>query len=141
VSGDIPEVVVGDTKVRVIAGELEGVKGPVEDLVVEVEYLDVDMRPGSRFIHGTSSGDTVFAYMFQGEAGVDGSRVDSGSLVVFKEGGSVEFNAGANGARFLLVSGEPLNEPVAWRGPIVMNTQDELDLAFRELRDGTFIKE
>jgi hypothetical protein len=141
VSGDIPDVVVGGARVKVIAGEFDGVRGPVEDLVVAVEYLDVNVHAGDRFTHGTAPGDTVFAYVFQGEAVVDGTRMGSGSLIVFEEGGGVEFNAGPEGGRFLLVSGELLGEPVAWRGPIVMNTQDELDLAFRELREGTFIKE
>ena len=78
--------------------------------------------------------------MFQGGVVVDGTLVGTGTLTVFEPGDRVEFESGGDGARFLLVSGAPLRESVAWRGPIVMNTQVELDLAFRELNEGTFIK-
>ncbi len=136
---EIPEAVIDGVAVRVISGEFGGVVGPVADLVVRVEYLDVSMPEGSRFTHGTRRGDTVFAYVFQGEAVIGDSKVDQGNLVVFDEGDSVEFET-VEGARFLLVSGEPIGEPVAWRGPVVMNTQAELDTAFRELSEGSFIK-
>lgn len=140
-SRDIPETVIDNSTVKVIAGDIDGIIGPMKDLVVDVEYLDVMMLPDSKFIHGTRKDDTVFAYVFQGEAVVDGTLVGTGTLTVFEPGEWVEFESKGIGARFLLVSGEPLRESVAWRGPIVMNTQAELDLAFRELNEGTFIKE
>ncbi len=139
-SGDIPKTVIDDSTIKVIAGDVRGIKGPVRDLVVDVEYLDVEMLQESKFIHGTKKDETVFAYMFQGGAVVDGISVGTGTLTVFEPGDRVEFESGDDGARFLLVSGAPLRESVAWRGPIVMNTQVELDLAFRELNEGSFIK-
>jgi redox-sensitive bicupin YhaK (pirin superfamily) len=139
-SDDIPEMLIDNSTVKVIAGDVCGIKGPVRDLVVDVEYLDIAMLPDSKFIRRTKKDDTVFAYVFQGEAVVDGNLVGTGTLAVFNSGDYVEFKSRKDGVRFLLVSGTPLKEPVAWRGPIVMNTQAELNLAFKELNEDTFIK-
>lgn len=128
---------------KVIAGEVDGVKGPVRDLVVSAEYLDVKMEPDRVFERTAPEGFTQIAYLFEGDAVLHPDARDhalKGTLAVFGEGRSVRIKAGASGARFLFVSGKPLREPIAWGGPIVMNTDEELDRAFEELRQGTFIK-
>jgi redox-sensitive bicupin YhaK (pirin superfamily) len=133
----------GGAEVKVISGRIAGIDGPVRDLVVETEYLDVLIRSGKEFVHSISKDRTAFAYVFEGDGtfGADqAKRYGSQELVLFGGGDSVTAKGGPNGMRFLLVSGKPLNEPVAWGGPIVMNSEEELDTAFRELRDGTFIQ-
>ena len=131
-------------KVKVIAGEVAGARGPVGDIVIEPEYLDVELAAGAEFRLTSQPTHTVFAYIIggHGEFGPEQATTsaDNGILVLFAEGESVMAVAGDRGLRFLLVSGKPLGEPVAWRGPIVMNTQAELELAFEEYRQGTFIK-
>jgi redox-sensitive bicupin YhaK (pirin superfamily) len=137
----IPEVRTGDASVRVIAGTLNGVQGPVRDLFVDVEYLDVSLPPGTKFEHKTDEAWTAFAYTFKGATGFSGSRpVEAYNLVELGPGNTMTTEAGPEGARFLLVSGMPLGETIAWRGSIVMNTQVELDQAYRELKEGSFIK-
>jgi redox-sensitive bicupin YhaK (pirin superfamily) len=118
--------------------------GAVADVAVEPEYLDVHLEADATWTHPTERGRTVFVYLFEGEGrfGRPGDPVSAGGgkVVLFDEGESVAVTAGPEGARFLLVSGRPLREPVAWRGPIVMNTSEELDEAWRELDEGTFVK-
>ncbi len=147
--------------VRVIAGAVEGVQGPVRDIVTDPEYLDVSLPAGTTFAHSVKPEHTVFAYVIGGEGyfgrgrdasdredvGESYSRTEcagalgDGTLVLFRPAGdTVSVTAEAKPVRFLLVSGQPLHEPVAWRGPIVMNTQAELQTAFEEYRKGTFIK-
>lgn len=128
--------------VKVIAGEMDGAKGPVKDLVVDAMYLDVSVSSGKEFEHPVDEGRTAFAYVFHGDGqfGHGSEVVGAEQLVVFKDGPAVRIKGGKDGVRFLLVSGPPLREPVAWRGPIVMNTQRELDIAFDEYWKGTFIK-
>ena len=130
-------------RVKVVAGQYGSVKGPVEGISVDPLYLDVEVPPGGAFDHPTHPGYTVFAHSVDGTgsfAGSDAAPVGKGETVLFGPGGSVRATAGDQGLRFLLVSGRPLHEPVAWYGPIVMNTQSELSDAVRELRDGSFIK-
>ncbi|HEY3997507.1 MAG TPA: pirin-like C-terminal cupin domain-containing protein [Candidatus Xenobia bacterium] len=120
-------------EVRIICGEYQGQKGPARDIAIEPSYLDVSIPAGGTFRHAIAGEHTAFAYVFEGEK--------AGTLILFsKDGQGVEIEAGQKPMRFLLVSGKPLREPVAWSGPIVMNTHDELALAFRELRAGTFVK-
>jgi len=159
---DISEITDDDgTKVRVICGEFWGKKGPVEGIAADPRYLDVWVPPGHRKVLPVETTRHAFAYVFQGAGSFrDASspkpvltdRVGSGngmafeqtgnrSLVLFDAGDEVTVTAGEAGIRFLLVSGKPLQEPVAWQGPIVMNTQEELRQAYLELRNGTFIKE
>jgi redox-sensitive bicupin YhaK (pirin superfamily) len=161
VSKDIPEVTDDDgTKVRVIIGDFWGKSGPVQGIAADPRYLDVSVPPGKRKTLPVEIARHAFAYVFEGSGtfrdssrpqGVlvertDGSdvieRMDAGdrSLVLFDRGDEVTVQAGEHGIRFLLVSGKPLEEPVAWYGPIVMNTEDELRRAYEELRAGTFIK-
>lgn len=131
-----------NVQVRVIAGTFHGAEGPVRELVVPVEYLDVSIGPGGRFEHSVPGERAAFAYVFQGRGsfGLEGSMAGPEDLVVFGQQGLVQVIASDQGVRFLLVSGEPVREPIAWRGPVVMNTEAELRQAFDELRAGTFVK-
>jgi len=160
-STQIPEIMVeGSAKVKVISGGLGGVKGPVSDIVTNPEYLDVKVPAGSKFLYAVKPGRTVFAYVIEGKGYFDQGRdsyayeteganyfdferdclVGPESLVMFDDGDQLMITTTGEAVRFLLVSGEPIREPVAWYGPIVMNTQDELRVAFQEYQDGTFIK-
>jgi redox-sensitive bicupin YhaK (pirin superfamily) len=140
----IPEVEADGATVRVIAGKVDGIAGPVTDIFVDPEYLDVTLVPGASWRHPTPAGHTVFAYIFAGAARFGGTgepvKADPGSVVLFGDGDEVAVAAAADGARFLLASGRPLREPIAWRGPIVMNYVHELDEAWRELNANTFVK-
>jgi redox-sensitive bicupin YhaK (pirin superfamily) len=140
----IPQVSAGKgIMIRVISGEVEGIKGPVKDLVVDTEYLDVTMAHNTEFEHSIKKGYRVFAYVIEGSGyfGSEKSRsIGKEHLVIFKDGDTVKITADDKELRFLLISGKPLGEPVAWYGPIVMNTQEELEIAFEEYRNGTFIK-
>ncbi len=161
-SADIPEVTDDDgTTVRVITGEFWGKKGPVDGIAADPQYLDVTMPAGVRKTFHIDTYRRAFAYIFDGAAAfvdasaptgvllekeVAGQEVNirdlSGdrTLIRFGTGDEITVQAGEQGVRFLLISGAPINEPVAWHGPIVMNTQEELMQAMRELRNGTFIK-
>jgi hypothetical protein len=115
----------------------------MEDLVQSPTYLDVTLSPGKRFEHSFEKSHTVFAYTLGGDGNFSleaGKYVGEETVVLYGSGDHVEITAGQTGLRFLLISGQPIGEPVAWRGPIVMNTEEELHEAFREYRDGTFIK-
>jgi redox-sensitive bicupin YhaK (pirin superfamily) len=135
----IPEVELdGGVRVRVISGRVGDVEGPVRDIVVAPEYLDVSVPPNGRFVHGMEEGRTAFAYVIEGGDGKGDLRPEH--LALFGDGDGLELKAGDRGLRFLLVSGKPIGEPVAWYGPIVMNTQEELEHAFNEYRVGSFVK-
>ena len=139
----IPEVEVKPSvRIKVIAGTVAGVRGPVRDVVADPEYLDVALAQGTEFRHTVPDGHTAFAYVFEGRGWFGPGRTQQlaeGQLALF--GGRGDVQAASDGPfRFLLVSGKPLNEPVAWHGPIVMNTSEELELAFREFHAGTFVK-
>lgn len=141
-AADIPEVAFENgIKIKIIAGKVAGVSGPVDDIVIDPEYLDCLLPPGACFIHETKRGYTTFLYAIQGNGSVAGNSVSNGTLLLFGDGDELAVTAGSDdNLRFLLLSGKPLKEAVAWRGPIVMNTDQELEEAFRELRDETFIK-
>ena len=160
-SGDIPEVVDDDgTAVRVICGNVWGATGPVDGIAADPHYVDVRVPPGRRKRIPIETARHAFAYVFEGSGRfanasdptpapteqADGSIVarfeeaDNRSLILFDRGDEVVVEAGPDGIRFLLVSGRPLREPVAWHGPIVMNTRAELRQAFAELEEGTFLK-
>jgi len=157
----IPEVTEDDgTTARVICGEFWGKKGPVEGVAADPNYIDISVPPGRKRRIAIETTRHAFAYVFAGsgtfrdashpravltESAVDPNAptvydAKNHSLVLFDRGDEIVVQAGPEGIRFLLVSGKPLEEPVAWRGPIVMNTQDQLRQAFHELNDGTFIK-
>jgi redox-sensitive bicupin YhaK (pirin superfamily) len=154
---DIPEVVDDDgTRVRVIVGDFWGKKGPVEGVAADPRYLDVSVPPGKRKQLPVERTRHAFAYVFAGSGSFrDASaplpvhneltgrwdrEAGNRSLIVFDRGDEITVQAGDEGIRFLLVSGKPLEEPVAWYGPIVMNTEEQLREAYDELRAGTFIK-
>ena len=140
----IPEVILNDkVKVKIICGEINGVKGPVQDIITDPEYLDVSIEPNSEFKHSIVNTHNVFAYVIEGEAIFDPAKdeiVGAEHLVIFREGDEVLIQTKDKSVRFLLISGKPIGEPVAWRGPIVMNTEEELRIAFNEYNKGTFIK-
>ncbi len=142
---DIPEISLNDNKVqiKIICGEINGTIGPVEDIITDPEYLDVTVSPNSEFIHPIKDGYNAFAYTIEGYGHFDDDKerlIEKETLVIYREGDLVKISTVEENVRFLLVSGKPLNEPVAWRGPIVMNTEEELSIAFDEYQNGTFIK-
>ncbi|NVM19485.1 MAG: pirin family protein [Candidatus Lokiarchaeota archaeon] len=140
----IPEVIVNDSvRIKIICGEVNGVNGPVQDIITDPEYLDVSIEPNSEFKHPIDNTHNVFAYVIEGEAifdPINDEIIGPEHLVIFKEGDNVEIQTKDKPVRFLLISGKPIGEPVAWRGPIVMNTEEELRIAFNEYSTGTFIK-
>jgi redox-sensitive bicupin YhaK (pirin superfamily) len=161
VSDEIPQVTdPSGTITKIVAGSANGVIGPVRDVVTSPEYLDVTVPAGQTFTRATPLGHTVFAYVIGGEAVFnhqddpysyqaegdtyfDQERdrlIGNRHLVLFSDGDAIVVSAGGAPLRFLLISGKPIGEPIAWRGPIVMNTQEELRTAFEELDRGTFIK-
>ena len=142
VAADIPSAELGmGVSARVIAGAAGGVRGPVRDLIVDAAYLDVSSAAGAACDHPVPGNHRCFAYVVAGEGAFCGSeRVGAGRLVLFEGRGAVSAEAGPHGCRYLLISGEPIGEPVAWYGPIVMNTEEELETAFREYRNGTFVR-
>ncbi|MCB8933362.1 MAG: pirin family protein [Fimbriimonadaceae bacterium] len=158
-SAEIPEVIDDDgTKVRVVAGDFWGKRGSVDGIAADPIYLDVSIPPGVRKVLPMDTRRQAFAYVFAGEGvfanasdpqpvpteGIDGSiqpsEVKNRSLVQFSSGDEIVVQAGEEGLRFLLVSGKPLKEPVAWYGPIVMNTNDEIKRAIKDLNEGTFLE-
>ena len=140
----IPEVVLADgVKVKIICGEIDGVKGPVQDVITDPEYLDVYMDPNTEFKHLIDKTHNVFAYVIEGEAIFEPSKdklVSAENLVIYREGDELVVKTKETPVRFLLISGKPIGEPVAWQGPIVMNTEEELRLAFKEYSQGIFVK-
>jgi redox-sensitive bicupin YhaK (pirin superfamily) len=158
---EIPEVEKENgVRVRIICGTVDGISGPVKDIVTDPEYLDVSVPPHSTFRHATATGHTVFAYVIEGNGyfcqeknpfnyEMQGSNYfdlqrepqeSNGTLVLFDDGEEITVSTENDTIRFLLVSGQPIREPVAWYGPIVMNTREELQLALQEFQQGTFVK-
>jgi redox-sensitive bicupin YhaK (pirin superfamily) len=140
----IPEISLdNDIKMKIICGEVDGAKGPVRDIVVDSQYLDVNVPAHTEFAYPISNGYTVFAYVVAGSgyfAVEKKQSVNADHLVIFTDGNKVKINSADKSLRFLLISGKPIKEPVAWHGPIVMNTREELKIAFDEYQKGTFIK-
>jgi quercetin 2,3-dioxygenase len=141
-SDSIPEYSDADgTSVRVIAGKVGEVNGAVSEIAADPSYLDVRVPAGVTFRHAIPQGHTAFAYLFEGSAQFDETTaVDAPRLVIFEDGDEIEVTAGESGARFLLISGLPLGEPIARYGPFVMNTEAEIEQALTDLRRGTFIQ-
>jgi len=144
VSKDIPEVVLENgTKIKIICGKVNDISGPVKDIVIDPEYLDITVPVNSKYIHLTKKGYTSFIYIFNGNACFDETNktfTDNGNVILFEDGNQIVISTAGSSVRFLLLSGKPLGEPIAWGGPIVMNTNEELQLAFEEYESGTFIK-
>ncbi len=160
-SSDIP-VINSDNGVtiKIICGTVKDVRGPVQDILIDPEYLDITVPAHTVYEHPTKPGHTVFAYVIAGQGyfckekkpftyETEGENyfdmetdpvAFNTTLILFEDGGSVHIATEDNSIRLLLIAGKPLHEPVAWYGPIVMNTQEELELAFAEYRQGTFLK-
>jgi len=158
----IPEAVLDSgVKVKIICGRVNKVAGPVKDIVIEPEYLDVNVPPKTSFTHPVKTGHTAFAYVIEGNGYFDRERnsfehevvgvnyfdfqreclLGPENLALYERAGDqIMVTTEESSVRFLLVSGKPIGEPVAWYGPIVMNTQEELRIAFDEYQKGTFIK-
>ena len=128
------------TRVRVIAGFAHGVKGPMDDVIIDPQFLDCTVPAAQMFVHQTDPTYTAFIYVIDGIGETGGKMIENGTVVLFDQGEKLSVQAAREGLRFLLLTGKPLNEPVAWGGPIVMNTQQEVALAFKEYQEGTFIK-
>jgi len=160
-SSQVPEITTKDgARIKIICGTVEGERGPVRDIVIDPEYLDVTLPAHSEFIHETKRGYTVFAYVIGGEGIFCNEKnpfaysavgenyfdmkrdpyIHDGTAVLFGDGDQLTVTTQGEAVRFLLIAGKPIGEPVAWYGPIVMNTDDELEIAFEEYRNGTFIK-
>ena len=140
-AAEIPEVGISDgVMAKVICGKIKGKAGPVHGLAVDVEYMDVAAKAGKKLVFETNEKHNAFAYVYEGDADFSGKEIREGTLALFGKGDGISLKAGKKGAKFIFASGTPLREPIAWGGPIVMNTQEELQLAFEELRAGTFIK-
>lgn len=159
-SSDIPVVDIDAGTVRIISGEFNGTFGPVRDIVTDPQYLDVTVKPNSEFTRATKRGHTVIAYVIEGRGEfchernpfgyeMEGANyfdnpvntlIGNRSLILFDDGDAITVTTGNEDLRFLLMSGKPIGEPIAWYGPIVMNTREELRLAYDELNQGTFIK-
>jgi len=139
-SSAIPEIDIdGGARVRIITGEVVGVKGPVSEIAAHPTYLDVSIPAGSSFTHPISRSHTAFAYVFEGEAWFDATQTTSHTrLVVFGDGDFVKVVTGESPVRFLMVSGKPLKEPIARYGPFVMNTREEIEQTLSDLRSGRF---
>jgi len=158
---DIPEITEDDgTRVRVVCGEFWGKRGPVDGIAADPIYLDISVPPGRSKLLPVETSRHAFAYVFGGAGKFCNAsaplsvptepvswadtnppaEADNRSLVLFDRGDELMVQAGDDGIRFLLVSGRPIEEPVAWYGPIVMNTQEQLRQAFQELDKGTFLK-
>ena len=136
---EVPVVKIPNGEVRVIAGTYKDVTGPVQELVVDVEYLDVRLKKGTGLTHTVKKGFTSFCYLIEGTGEFDAAKLEKAQLVLFTEAGSIGVKA-IEDIHYIFVTGRQLNEPIAWGGPIVMNTEEELQRAFRELDEGTFIK-
>ena len=154
-SGHIPEVkLAGGTRVRVISGAVDEVRGPVQNVVIDPELLDVSVPAHAVFTHGVKQGHSVFTYVIDGEGyfaheQLRGSDLTNPSpkgaygaetLILYGDGDEIMVSTKGRSVRFILASGRPLREPISWQGPIVMNTREELKIAFEELEKGTFIK-
>jgi redox-sensitive bicupin YhaK (pirin superfamily) len=161
VNDQIPEVKLpNETTIKIIAGEVAGTKGPVRDVVIDPEYIDVTIPENSEFRHPTKQDHTVFAYIIEGQGyfcreknpftyeveGINYFDIDrdpfvgNGTIVLFDDGEEILAFTEKHKVRFLLISGKPIGEPVAWYGPIVMNSNEELQVAFEEYNQGTFLK-
>jgi redox-sensitive bicupin YhaK (pirin superfamily) len=160
-AANIPEVILtNNIRIKIICGSVAGTTGPVQDIVIDPEYLDITLPANRTYEHPTKPGHTVLAYVIEGggyfckerkpfsfaaeginyfDMQTDPLATD-GTLILFKDGEKVYIETEKEDMRCLLISGRPIGEPIAWHGPIVMNTQEELRIAFEEYREGTFLK-
>lgn len=142
-SGEIPVYTEEGMTVKIICGKYGSIKGPVSDIEVDVEYMDFEIGRDKTKTISTNNEHNSIIYVFEGSASFgenEKGQYNSGQLLLFSSGEEIKVAAGSEGVRFLYIAGKPLNEPVAWYGPIVMNTREEIETAFREISDGTFLK-
>jgi redox-sensitive bicupin YhaK (pirin superfamily) len=139
IGNQIPMVQHEDATLKVIAGKIADTQGPVTDLMVDIEYFDITLSKGKEFIRTTNKDSTAFLYIISGSGSIQETTIASHHGVLLSDGNSVTITAD-DMLRFLFITGQPLKEPVAWGGPIVMNTEAELQQAFKELDEGTFVK-
>jgi len=160
-SNQIPVVTLDNgTRIKIICGTINNVHGPVKDIIIDPEYIDVTVPANTTYEHPTKAGHTVLAYVIEGQCyfckekqpfahETEGKnyfdintdpRANNGTLILFEDGNKVHIETEDDQIRFLLISGKPIGEPIAWYGPIVMNSQEELRIAFEEYRQGTFLK-
>jgi redox-sensitive bicupin YhaK (pirin superfamily) len=142
-SSEVPEIIQKNgIRIRILAGKFNGVIGPVKDIIADPEYLDVSIPAQCEFNHSVNDGYTVFAYIFEGKGHFDSTtEVEEGNLVIYeKKGDFLNISSKNIPIRFILISGKPIGEPIAWAGPIAMNTQQEVQQAFDEYRKGTFLR-
>lgn len=143
-SAQVPEVVIENgTKIKAICGKVGKHEGPVKGIIIDPEYLDVMVPAKAEFKHPTKLGHTVFAYVIEGHGYFDETKkhtIGNGMVCLYGDGEHMAVTTAEEPVRFLLISGKPIGEPVVWYGPIVMNSDEELQLAFDEYRNGTFIK-
>ena len=143
-SGEIPKLQLENgVDISIISGKIGQTEGAVKDIAIDPQYLDITIPSGISYTHQLTNGYTAFAYIIEGK-GVfcqDDKPYANETLILFGDGDTVTVTTENKSVRFLLISGKPLNEPIAWHGPIVMNTQDELSRAFEEFQNGTFLKQ
>jgi len=140
-ASQIPEVVMDNgVRIKIIAGTVGSTTGPVRDIVINPEYFDCTVPEGVEYIHATKPDYTALIYVIDGKGVINDTEVRNQTLILFDTGEEFAIKATGKYVRFLLLTGEPLNETIAWRGPIVMNTQAELETAFREYQEGNFVK-
>jgi len=139
-SAAIPEVALDAGRVRVLAGEFGGVRGVIEDSATDVLYLDVTLAAAARFSLPLSGTRNAFVYVFEGAARLAGQELQTHNLAVLGTGDTVDIVAGEEGARFILVAGRPIGEPVVQYGPFVMNTREEIEQAFADYRDDRLVR-
>jgi len=140
---DIPVIDEKDKKIHIIAGAYKGHRGAIEGEFVKAQYLDIEVNANAEWILDTDPEHTLFIYIIQGAASFGDEKdriIGEKQVVLFSEGNRFSLRASGNGVRLLLMSGKPLREPIAWGGPIVMNTKEELNKAYEELRNDTFIR-
>jgi len=136
----IPEVRLDGARVRVLAGELGDTRGVIEDPATDVRYLDVSLQAGARFSVPLSDTHNAFVYVFEGGARLAGEALATHNLAVLGPGDTMDIEAGSSGARFILVAGRPIGEPVVQYGPFVMNTRDEIKQAFADYEAGRLVQ-
>lgn len=136
----IPQVTRDGVRARVLAGRYGDRRGPIDDPHTHVQYLDVSLEPQRQFAHRHEAGLTAFVYVFEGDAALAGTTLPPHTLAILGPGDSLEMTAGRDGARFIFVAGQPLNEPIVQYGPFVMNTREEVDQAFADFRDNRLVK-
>lgn len=139
-SAAVPEYTDGDVRVRVLCGDYQTVHGPINDPFTQVQYLDVSLPAGKTFSHTLPAGLQAFLYVFEGDATLEGTPLRQHTFAVLTDGDTLSLSAGQDGARFILVAGRALGEPIVQYGPFVMNTNDEIHQAMADYRDGKLVR-